>query len=83
MVLRPLGRDEQLAIYDALQQGKSITQVHEELGYDRSTIRQVKQSGDPTPRVDTPSAPRRPSLLAPYHEYIRERVRTGCVNTAV
>lgn len=83
MVLRPLGRDEQLAIYDALQQGKSITQVHEELGYDRSTIRKVKQRGDPTPRLDTPSPPRRPSLLDPYHEYIRERVRAGCVNTAV
>lgn len=72
-----------MAIHDDLQRGKSITQIHRETGVDRATIRKVKTGGYPEPGATTPPARRRPSLLDPYHEYIRERVRQGCFNTAV
>ena len=81
--MRQLGRDERLAIYDALQRGQSVSQIHRETGYDRQTIRDVRDGGDPRERTSPPPSPGRPSLLDPYHEYIRERVRTGCLNTAV
>lgn len=81
--MQQLGRDEQLAIYDGLQQGKSVSQIHRETGHDRQTIRQVRDDGDPRQRKDAPTPQSKPRLLDPYHEYIRERVRAGCSNTAV
>jgi transposase len=81
--VQQLGRDEQLAIYDDLQQGKSVSQIHRETGHDRQTIRKVRDDGDPQQRQDVSTPPSQPRLLDPYHEYIRERVRAGCSNTAV
>ncbi len=78
--MRQLGRDERLAIYDALQHGQSVSQIHRETGHDRKTIR---DAGDPRQRTSPPPASARPRLLEPYEQYIRERVQAGCVNTAV
>lgn len=72
-----------MAIYDELQRGKSLTQIHRETGYARDTIRKVKTLGEAALSAHPPIAPQRPSLLDPYHEYIRERVQAGCLNTAV
>lgn len=81
--MRPLGREERLAIYDALQHGQSVSQIHRETGHDRKTIRDIRDGGDPRQRTSPPPASTRPRLLEPYEQYIRERVRAGCVNTAV
>ncbi|MCY0898545.1 MAG: hypothetical protein OWU33_06340 [Firmicutes bacterium] len=82
--MRQIGRSEQMALYDELKRGKSISPWHRETGYDRQTIRPGKQAGDAGFRAD-PSEVReaRPRLLDPYKEYIRERVQEGCWNTAV
>lgn len=82
--MRCIGRSEQMALYDELKRGKSISQIHRETGYDRQTIRQVKRTGDAGLRADPSEIPvGRPHLLDPYKEYIRERVQEGCLNTAV
>lgn len=81
--MRQLGRDEQLAIYDALQHGQCVSQIHRETGHDRQTIRDIREAGDPRQRTSSPPSGARPSLLDPYRQYIRERVRAGCLNTAV
>ncbi|NMP22049.1 IS21 family transposase [Sulfobacillus harzensis] len=81
--MRQLGRDERLAIYDALQDGQSVSHIHRETGHDRKTIRDIRDAGDPRQRTSPPPASARPRLLEPYEEYIRERVRAGCVNTAM
>jgi transposase len=80
--MRQLGRDERLAISEALQAGQSVSQIHRETGYDRQTIRRIRDAGDSYPQTNAPSAVR-PRLLDPYEEYIRERVHAGCYNTAV
>ncbi|PSR32265.1 MAG: transposase [Sulfobacillus benefaciens] len=81
--MRQLGRDERLAIYDDLQRGKSISHIHRETGHDRQTVRDIRDAGDPRQQTSPPPSPVRTSLLDPYHQYIRERVQAGCVNTAV
>jgi transposase len=78
-----LGRDERVAIYDALQRSQSASPIHRETGHDRQTIRNVRDDGDPRARTSPPPSSARPSLLDPYQEYIRERVRARCLNTAV
>lgn len=81
--MRQLGRDEQLAIYDALQCGQSVSQIHRETGHDRQTIRDIRTAGDPRQRTSPPPSSSRPSLLDSYHQYIRDRVQAGCINTSV
>lgn len=62
------------------QKGMNKTQIAEELGRDRKTIdKWLREEG---PKVYQRQAPR-PSILAPYQDYIQSRMEEGCLNAAV
>jgi len=81
--MRQMGRIEIMEVYEALQRGKTITQIHKETGYARDTIRKVKALGEEAGQIKPTIRSPQPSLLDPYKEYIRDRVQNGCSNTSV
>lgn len=61
------------------QQGMSTTQVANELGRDRKTIRKWLQEEGPR----NYERKREPSILEPYKAYVLSRLGEGCVNAVV
>jgi transposase len=62
------------------QKGMSKTQIAEELGRDRKTIEKWLREEEPKTYQRHLS---KPSILAPYQDYIRSRMEEGCLNAAV
>lgn len=62
------------------QKGMNITQIADELGRDRKTIgKWLREDG---PKVYQRQQPK-PSILAPFQDYIRSRMEEGCLNATV
>lgn len=79
--MQRIGRDEAMEIRDQYRHGMSVSAISRETGRDRKTIRHLVTATDlRTP--ETPSS-RRPRLLAPYEEYIRQRTQEGGGNSSV
>ena len=67
-------------IHEMKKRGMNISQIANELGRDRKTIRKWLQYSEPVPyqrRV------KRPSKLDPFKDYIRRRMEEGCLNANV
>src|SRR6185437_9342051 len=62
------------------REGTTITASGRDLGVTRKTVRRWLRAGEYRERA-TP--PRRPGLLAPHEDYLRERWDAGCRNVAV
>ncbi len=62
------------------QKGMNKTQIAEELGRDRKTIGKWLQEEGPK---EYQRQTHKPSILAPYRDYIRSRMEEGCLNAAV
>ena len=71
-----------MEIRDRYPQGVRISALSRETGHDRRTIRDIVRAAAPRP-ADPPGRGRAPRLLAPYEEYIHQRLQEGCWNTAV
>ncbi len=67
-------------IKDMKQKGMNITQIANELGRDRKTIRRWLEEDAPRSYHRTK---KQPSKLDPYKDYIRQRMEEGCLNGAV
>lgn len=65
---------------DMKQGGMSITQIAEELGRDRKTIRKCLNEGPPADYKRTVVKPRK---LDPFKDYVRQRMDEGCFNANV
>jgi len=67
-------------IHEMKKRGMNITQIADELGRDRKTIRKWLQKSElvPCQRQIT-----RPGKLEPFKDYIRQRMREGCLNANV
>jgi transposase len=64
-------------VRELLRAGVSVSEVARRTGYDRKTIRRVRdQAGHPSP----PRRAQQPSKLAPYAPYLRARVAAGVLN---
>ena len=64
-------------VRELLRDGVSISAIAHRTGYDRTTIRRIRdQDGHPVPQ----ERPRRPSQLDPYAAYLRQRVDAGVRN---
>lgn len=67
-------------IHEMKQKGMSITQIANELGRDRKTIRKWLDQGIPLKYHRKVS---QPVKLEPFKEYIRHRMDEGCLNAVV
>ncbi|MCL6576913.1 IS21 family transposase [Kyrpidia sp.] len=67
-------------IHEMRRRGMSITQIAEELGRDRKTIRKWLEKKEPEKYI---RKEQRPSKLDPFKEYIQQRMEEGCVNARV
>ncbi|GAB7389254.1 IS21-like element ISMac9 family transposase [Bacillaceae bacterium] len=67
-------------IKEMKRRGMSISQIAEELGRDRKTIRKWLQESSPGSYQRTTN---RKSKLDPYKDYIRQRMEEGCFNAVV
>jgi transposase len=67
-------------IHEMRKRGMNITQIAEELGRDRKTIRKWLQQSEPAPYQRQVT---RPSKLDPFKNYIRQRMQEGCLNAVV
>ncbi|SCM80999.1 Integrase [uncultured Sporomusa sp.] len=67
-------------IQEMKQKGMNITQIAEELGRDRKTIRKWLANGIPSKYHRTVI---QPSKLEPFKAYIRNRMDEGCLNAVV
>lgn len=71
---------EYFVIQHMRQKGMSKTQIADELGRDRKTIgKWLREEGPKTYQRQT----HKPSILAPYQDYIRSRMEEGCLNATV
>ena len=61
-----------MVILELHQQGLSVSAVAERTGHDRKTVRKVIERGLVVPKYT--ARIRRPKLLGPYENYLRERV---------
>jgi len=67
-------------IHEMKKRGMNITQIADELGRDRKTIRKWLQKSEPVPcQRQIP----RPGKLEPFKDYIRQRMQEGCLNANV
>ena len=73
--------DEWVAIREMARQGVSISEISRRTGRDPKTIRRVLEETSPRThrRIDRPRA----SKLAPFREYVLERIEQGCANGVV
>jgi len=67
-------------IHEMKKRGMNITQIADELGRDRKTIRKWLQKSEPVPYQRQVT---RPSKLEPFKDYIRQRMQEGCLNANV
>ncbi len=67
-------------IHEMRKRGMSITQIAEELGRDRKTIRKWLQKSEPVPYQRQVT---RPGKLDPFKDYILQRMQEGCLNATV
>ncbi|MCM3625612.1 IS21 family transposase [Brevibacillus borstelensis] len=67
-------------IKDMKQRGMSNTQIANELGRDRKTIRKWLKKDEPSKYQRTV---KKPSILDPYKPYIKARMEEGCLNAVV
>jgi len=67
-------------IHEMRRRGMSITQIAEELGRDRKTIRKWLEKREPEKYI---RRERPPSKLDPFKEYVQQRMEEGCVNARV
>jgi len=67
-------------IHEMKKRGMNITQIADELGRDRKTIRKWLQKSEPVPYQRQMT---RPSKLEPFKDYIRQRMQEGCLNANV
>ncbi|MFN8559744.1 MAG: IS21 family transposase, partial [Dehalococcoidia bacterium] len=64
-------------VRELLRTGVAISEIARRTGYDRKTIRRIRdQPGPPLPQGRAP----RPSVLDPYAPYLRQRVADGVCN---
>src|SRR6187551_350220 len=61
-----------MVILELHQQGLSVSAIAERTGHDRKTVRKVIERGLVVPKYT--ARIRRPTLLGPYENYLRERV---------
>jgi transposase len=61
------------------REGVTITAIGRELGVTRKTVRRWLRAGEYRERA---APPRRPGVLAPHEDYLRERWDAGCHNVA-
>jgi transposase len=67
-------------IHEMKKRGMNITQIADELGRDRKTIRKWLQKSELVPcQRQIP----RPGKLEPFKDYIRQRMQEGCLNANV
>lgn len=71
---------EYFMIKEMHQRGMNITQISNELGRDRKTIRKWLEEEQPGKYS---RSVKRPSKLDPFKKYIRERMEEGCLNATV
>lgn len=71
---------EFFVIHDMKRRGMSISEIAQELGRDRKTIRKWLEQGEPQPYQRTTE---KPSVVKPFVSYILQRMQEGCVNTVV
>src|SRR5690606_39225179 len=67
-------------IHEMKKRGMSISQIANELGRDRKTIRKWLQQSEP---AYYQRHVKRPSKLDPFKDYIRRRMEEGCLNANV
>ncbi|WP_286890679.1 IS21 family transposase [Thermobacillus sp.] len=67
-------------IHEIKKRGMSISQIANELGRDRKTIRKWLQQSEP---AYYQRHVKRPSKLDPFKDYIRRRMEEGCLNANV
>src|SRR5690606_6285502 len=67
-------------IHEMRKRGMSITQIAEELGRDRKTIRKWLQKSEPVPYQRQVT---RPGKLDPFQDYVLQRMQEGRLNAAV
>lgn len=71
---------EYFMIKEMHQRGMNITQISNELGRDRKTIRKWLEEGMPGTYHRTA---KKQSKLEPFKDYIRQRMEEGCLNATV
>jgi transposase len=67
-------------IHDMRKRGMNVTQIAEEMGRDRKTIRKWLNEQEPRRYQRTV---KKPCKLDAYKDYIRERMEEGCLNATV
>lgn len=72
---------EHFMIKDMHQKGMNITQIANELGRDRKTIRTWLQEDEVKPYKRQLTA--KPCLLEPFKAYVKQRMEEGCLNAVV
>jgi len=75
---RSARRERYEAVVARYQQGYSVSAIARELSLDRKTVRRFLRADSFPERAPSPP---RPSILAPYEPYLRERWTAGCHNS--
>ena len=70
--------DEWITMRDLDRKGVSVSEIARQTGRDRKTVRKVLTSE--TPQLERKPAEVRGSKLAPFREYLDQRIKEGCLN---
>lgn len=72
---------EHFMIQEMFQEGMNISQIANELGRDRKTIRSWLQESENKTYKRQPA--NKPCLLEPFKSYVKRRMEEGCLNAVV